>query len=81
MSDTVICCSIICTTIIIICFIIGYYTNKETKETKIKNARDIVRNFEDIYNKYDEKTKTFSLENDRKSIEKLIIDLKNILYI
>ena len=81
MSDTVICCSIICTTIIIICFLIGYYTNKETKETKIKSARYIVNNFETIYNKYDEKTRIYSLENDRESIEKLIIDLKNILYI
>lgn len=81
MSDTVICCSIICTTIITICFIIGYYNNRETKETKIKSARHIVSDFENIYNKYDRKTEAYRLESDREAIEKLIIDLKNILYI
>ena len=80
MSDAVICCIIICITIIIISLIIGYYTNKETKEQKIKDAKNIICSFKDNYCRRSTDNGEYVFKNDDNAIINFVNNLRDILY-
>lgn len=80
MSDAVICCIVICTTIIIVSLIIGYCTNKETKEQKIKDAKNIICVFKDNYCYRSTDNGEYMFKNDDKAIISFIDNLRDILY-
>ena len=80
MSDLVICCIIICTTIIIISLIIGYYSNKETKEQKIRDAKEVISSFRENYCYRSTNSGEYPFKNDEKAVINFINILKDILY-
>lgn len=76
ITEGIIITSIICATILCICFLIGYYTNKETKEQRLKDIRSIITHFKDTYIIYDkEKAKFIGNSDDVVNIIRTIRDI------
>lgn len=78
ITEGIIITSIICATILCICFLIGYYTNKETKEQKLKDIRSIIINFRDTYIVYDKEKPKFIGKPD--DIVNIFRNIKDITY-
>lgn len=78
ITEGVIITSIICLTILCMCFIIGYYSNKETKEEKLKNIRGVVNSFKDNYIKLI--NNKFDFTGNANDILCLINNIKNITF-
>ena len=79
ITEGIIITSIICATILIICFLIGYYTNKESKEQKIKDVRSIIMRFRDSYCKYDSSEHCYMYFGDEKEIMNFVCNLESII--
>lgn len=79
ITESIIITSIICVTVLIICFLIGYYTNKESKEQKIKDARSIISRFRESYCKYDKSENCYIYFGDEKEIMNFICNLDSII--
>lgn len=76
ITETIIITFIICITIIVVCFIIGYYSNKECKQQKFNDIRDILCNFSNSYiNVKENKNEFIGNVNDIKNMIKTIKDL------
>ena len=78
ITENIIITIIICITIISICFIIGYYSNKESKQQKLKDIRDILCNFSDSYIEVKENENKF-IGNDNDIIN-IIRTVKDLTY-
>lgn len=78
ITETIIITFIICITVIVVCFIVGYYSNKECKQQRLSDIRDVLCNFSKSYiNIKDFKSEFIGNVND---INNMIETIKDLTY-
>ncbi len=78
ITENVIITVIICITIIFVCFIIGYYSNKESKQQKLDDIRDVLYIFSKSYITVEENEDKFI--GNVNDIRNMINTVKDIIY-
>jgi len=78
ITESIIITSIICATILCICFVIAYYSNKETNEQKLKSIRVVIDKFRDSYCKRNNDKHEYEYLGANKDIMNFISTIEGI---